>query len=156
MMTLVKYTEEYKDDLQELLLNVSKELFGQNQADVDEFVEHHWAIYLVKDEDKVVGFTSFVINTYFGLRRHTLGNDYIYVLPSHRNSKAMYLLSIQSGFVCKEANLPLEHYYSSEQSENMSKKLTGVKMYTAYLYEIKEIERVYDKLMKNFNKKRKG
>lgn len=156
MMTLVEYSEEYRDDLQELLLNVSKELFGQNQADVDKFVEHHWAIYLVKDEGKVIGFTSFIINTYFGLRPYTLGNDYLYVLPTHRNSKAMYLLSIQSGFVCKEANLPLEHYYSSEQSENISKKLTGVKMYTAYLYEIKEIERVYDKLMKNFNKKRKG
>ena len=145
---LVLYSDEYRQDLHYLLLEASKELFGYRTVDLQSFLDYHWAIYLAVVNGKVIGFTSFVLNPYFGLRPMTLGNDYIYILPEYRLSKAMYMLSIQAGKVCVEADLPMEHYYCSEESKKISRKLNGTKLYEAYVYDVSEINRVYKNLTK--------
>lgn len=146
-MKIVLYNDEYKDDLEKLLLEFSKEVFGDGTCDVDSFVKYHWAIYLaIGSNGKVIGFSSFTINTYYGLRKPTVANDYLYVREVHRGGKATYLLSIQSGKVSIENNLPLENYYSSESSFRISSKLKGKKMYDAYIYEVGDVEDTLNKL----------
>jgi len=144
-MKLILYDKQYKNELEELLYAFSDEVFNSKLADIDKFINGHWAIYLAIHNDKVVGFSSFMLNEYYGFIEPVLGNSYLYVKPEHRSSKAMYLFSMQSAKICIENNMSLEHYYSSEDSFKLSSKLNGVKMYTTYLYSVDEVSRIFDK-----------
>jgi hypothetical protein len=146
-MKIVLYSDKYRSELELLLKQFSQEVFNTGTADVDSFVGCHWAIYLAIKDDKAIGFSSFVINTYFGLRSHTLGNTYIYVDNEYRTSKAMYLFSIQAGKICIDNGFPLEHYYSSKSSSKLSRKLDGKKIYEAYIYEVGDVEKTFNKLI---------
>jgi len=150
-VTIVKYTEDYKAGLNELLCEMSKALFGTGTANIDEFVEGHWCIYLAIIEKKVVGFAGFIHNTYFGFREPTVGLTYLYVTPEHRNSKANYLLNIQSGVLSIGNSLPLEHYYASEHSIRMSRKVKGKKLYETWLYEVDEVTTAFNRLISKVN-----
>lgn len=144
---IVMYSKEYREALKEVLIKFSQELFGAGTVRIDEFIDYHWCVYLAMKDGKVIGFTSFTFNTYYGLRPPTVGNDYNYVLPEYRGGRAMYLLSIQAGMVSVENNLPLEHYYASEATRKLSRKMTGVKAYEAYIYDVEEVRRIYIKLL---------
>ena len=144
---IVMYSEEYKEEFQEMLLKFSQELFGTGTVNIDEFIDYHWCIYLALKDNKVVGMSSYIFNTYFGLRTPTVGNDYLYVLPEHRGGRAMWMLSIQSGVVSVENNLPLEHYYASEDTRRVSRKMVGVKAYETYIYDVEEVRRIFTKLI---------
>ena len=143
------YDSSYKEELNNLLVALSRELFCVGTVNLDEFIDNHWAIYLAIQEGEVIGFSSFLINTYYGLRPATVGNTYLFVKEQYRKTRATYLLSIQSGFVCNYLNLPLENYYASEESTKISRKLNGTKLYDVYVYEVDEVNRVY----KNLNNK---
>jgi len=144
--TIVLYEEKYKEELYKLLIEVSTELFGSKTVDYQRFVDDHWALYLAVRDDKVIGLSSFVYEDYYGLRPPTVGNDYIYVLPAYRTGRAMYLLSTQAGHVSISCNLPLVHYYCSDTSRHLSRKLTGTKLYETYLYEVEEVEKIFKTL----------
>jgi hypothetical protein len=146
MVKIKLYTPDYKEELDQLLKGFSSEVWDEGTADTDMFVNSHWAIYIALIDDVVIGFSSYFINTYFGLRPPTLGNTYIYVKPEHRTSKVMYLFSLQSGKIATELQMPLEHYYSSKESLKLSSKLKGTKMYEAWIYEIDEVEKTFNKL----------
>ncbi len=146
-MKIVLYSSEYKYELERLLKCFSSEVFNTGTVDIDSFIGCHWAIYLAISDGKVIGFSSFIINTYFGLRSSTLGNTYIYVDKEYRNSKAMYLFSIQAGKICIDNGFPLEHYYSSESSSRLSRKLDGKKIYEAYIYELGDVSKTFNKLI---------
>ena len=143
---LILYTGEHEEDLNQLLLAFSAEVWGESQADVDAFVNGHWAIYLATLNGEVIGFSSYFINHYFGLRASTLGNTYIYVKPEHRSSRAMYLFSLQSGKIAVENGLNLEHYYSSSKAFKLSHKLNGHKVYETWEYDVGEVEKTFNKL----------
>jgi hypothetical protein len=137
-----KYTPDYKEQLEVLLCDFSKEVFGSGTADIDTFVDYHWVTYLAILGEEVVGFSSFTYNTYFGLRPPTVGNDYLYVKPEHRKGRAVYLLSMQSAAVCIEAGIPLEHYYASKESKKLSKNIQGTFLYDVYEYSVEEVARI--------------
>lgn len=146
-ITIEKYTDDYKEELTRLLKDMSKELFGTGTVDVDSFISSHWAIYLAKLEDKVIGFSSFFYNTYFGFRTPSVGYTYMYIEPAHRNSKASYLFNIQSGVLSLDNNVALEHYYASEYSRRMSKRIQGKLLYETYIYEVPEVKEAFNKLI---------
>lgn len=150
-INIVIYTDKYKEDLSKMLHAMSKELFGTGTANTDNFVKTHWCIYLALCEDKVIGFASFHYNTYFGFRDPTVGLTYMYIDPAHRNSRASYLLNIQSGVLCLDNNLSLEHYYASEQSKRMSKRIKGKCIYETYIYEVPEVKEAFSKLISKVN-----
>ena len=77
-MKIVLYSSEYKYELERLLKCFSSEVFNTGTVDIDSFIGCHWAIYLAISDGKVIGFSSFIINTYFGLRSSTLGNTYVF------------------------------------------------------------------------------
>lgn len=139
--------EQY-EELVRLLKEFQEEVYGSNtEIDIDTFIKHHYAIYLAVKRDKVVGFTSFVYNGYYGLREATIGNDYIYIEPNSRRSKAMHLFSIQAGKVCENLGLPLEHYIvAGSGSEKFVGRLEGKKLYSAYIYNPNEVSREYHRL----------
>jgi len=144
---LDKDSLEHTIYLSDMLVKFQEEVFGSDtEIDIDTFIKYHFAIYLAIIDGECIGFTSFVINSYYGLREPTIGNDYIYIVKGHRRSRAMHLFSLQSGKVCIENNLPLEHYIASESSDRLSKRLSGKKIFTAYIYEVEEVERVFNKL----------
>lgn len=149
--TIVLYEEKHKEELRKLLIEVSSELFGYTTVDYQRFVDNHWALYLAVRNDKVIGLSSFIYNDYYGLRPPTVGNDYIYVLPAYRTGRAMYLLSTQAGHVSISCNLPLEHYYCSDTSKHLSRKLVGTKLYETYVYEVEEIGKIFKSLTRNHN-----
>lgn len=145
-VTIELYTPDKRHELEELLKEFSKEVFGYGDADVDSFVKSHWAIYIAYDKDEAVGFLSAVYNSYFQLRPPTIGCTYLYVKPNHRNSRVNYLLSIQLGILCVDNNLPLENYYATEQSAKIDRKMKGTKLYTAVLYPVEEVKNLFSHL----------
>lgn len=147
-MQIKLYEPKYRSDLERLLNNFGEEVWDSlPRADVDLFVSSHWAVYLaVTPIGSVVGFSAYILNHYYGLREPTVGNTYIYVDSLHRTSRAMYMFSLQSGRICVENNLALEHYYGSEESTRLSSKLKGDKIYETYIYEVDEVSRVFNKL----------
>lgn len=146
-VNLVNYDDKYKEQLNNLLIELSKELFGEGTANLDEFVANHWVIYLALVDGEVVGFASFIYNTYYGLKQPTTGMTYLYVKPNYRNTKVSYLLSIQAGNLSITSNLPLENYYASEASSKIGRKMKGTLMYTAYHYPVEEVNKLYGHLI---------
>ena len=143
---IVKYDSSYQKELESLLQDFSKGLFGTGKADVNAFVGGHWQVYLAVIDSKAVGFAGFTYNTYYGFREPSVGLTYLYVAPEHRASRANYLLNIQSGVVCLAENIALEHYYASEASVRMSSKIKGRKIYEAWIYEIDEVQVAFNNL----------
>lgn len=148
MFKLERYNRNYRHDLTCFLNAFSNEVFGESGASVDAFVNLHWAVYMVLKDDVPIGFVSYSYNHYFGMRKPTFGMTYVYITPSYRKSKAMYLISIQTGLISKEYNLPLEHYYTSKESDMLSRKLQGELLTTTYLYSPEEVARVTEQLTK--------
>lgn len=144
---IVLYSDVYKNQLQDILYKVSSDVFKSNTVDLESFISNHWCIYLATIEGKVVGLTSYVYNTYYGLRPATLGLDYLYVLPEFRKTRVTYRLIQQTGLLSIDNQLPLEHYYASEEAKRIGSKLKGTKLYDTYVYEVSEVERVYSKLI---------
>jgi hypothetical protein len=145
-ITVIPYDDKYVDGLEELLLAFSKEIYGAGTVDLNRFVEDHWFIYLAMDGEKVVGFSSYIYNTYFGLRPPTIGNSYVYVTPQYRGGRAAYLLSKQTGYVSIDTGLPLELYLASNESRRVAEHLIGTKgneVYTAHIYELDHIKQGY-------------
>ena len=149
-ITLVKYEEQYRDDLHSMLIEFSNEVFTDGTANLDYFVDYHWAIYLAIKDGKAIGFTSFIYNTYYGLRTPTVGNDYVYVQPHHRGGKCMFLFSLQAGVMCLENNIPLEAYFATDDGNRLSKAMKGDIMFTAHIYGVDEVSRKFKKLTNKY------
>ena len=147
LVSLVLYEDKYQDELENLLIKFSEEVFGYGTASIEQFVTQQWCIYLALRNDKVIGFASFTYNTYYGLRPPTIGFTYAYVLPEHRNTRAMYLLSIQAGILSVDNKLPLENYYASDDSFKIGRKMQGEKAYVTYIYEADEVEKTFTRLI---------
>lgn len=146
MIQVVLYETKYKDQLEQLLKDMSQELFEAGTANLDQFVNNHWCIYLALEGDEVIGLSSFYYNTYFGLRPPTLGQTYLYVKPAYRRGRASYLLSKQAAFVSIETNLPLENYYATDASRRIGTRMKGTHLFDAHLYEVEEVKKAYNKL----------
>ena len=145
-VTVVVYDDTYAQQLEEMLVDFSREVYGYGKANLDQFVRNHWVIYLAKKGDEVIGFSSYNINDYFGLHPTTVGNSYLYVKPAHRKSKASYLLVKQAGYVSIYTNLPLETYYASEASKAIGSRILktdGSFMYEVHMYSVDEIKEGY-------------
>lgn len=134
-INIIKYNDSYRDQLGDLLKALSKELYGTGFCNLKAFVDRHWAIYLAVVDNKLVGFSSFIFNDWFGLRLPTIGNSYLYVTPEYRSGRAMYLLAKQMVLVSQDTNLPIEAYYASGMSRKMGKnRLEGKFLYDVYEY----------------------
>lgn len=148
-MKVVLYEDKYYDDLYVLLKMFQNETYNVDKdIRVDDFIKYHNSIYLIVDGSNIVGFSSYFINDNYGLDEMNIFNDYLYVVPSHRGTKATYLLMLQTGAVVTDNNLPLSHAYASEGSDRLGKRLSGKKMFTAYRYTVEEVEREFNKLKK--------
>jgi hypothetical protein len=152
---IVLYADEHNEQLYGVLDAMAKELFPDDLTcvDVDKFVSQHSFVYVALDGDKVVGVSGFVVNDYFGLRTKTVGNTYIYVLPKYRGTRAMYLFSLQAGFVSLELNMPLEHYYASKTSKALGKRMFGdiEPAYETIVYNVEQVKAVVDRLRSKLN-----
>ena len=133
----------------------SKEVYCVGSVDVDLFIHSHWAIYVVIDNNEVVGFASYLINDSYGMNAPAVLNDYLYVIPDYIGTMATQLMLMQTGRIVEELNLPLEHCYASYGSKKLSRKLEGKNLYTAYRYEVNEVLREYSRLKEIARRKRK-
>ena len=143
---VVLYEDKDADELRAMLKEFSQEIYGYGTANLEQFLAQHWVVYLAKKGDEVIGFSSFIYNTYYGLRPPTVGQTYLYVRPEHRRGRASYLLSKQAGFISVDSGLPLENYYASEASKRIGNRMEGTLLYEAYLYEPSEVAKAYSKL----------
>lgn len=145
---IIQYDDKYRIHLAGLLQQMSKELYGTGMVDIDSFVRHHWVIYLLMVNDKPVGFSSWIMNPYFGLRTPTVGNTYLYVEPEYRNSRSSYILT--ASLFCKvsaETNLPIEVYIASEHSNKViHNRLDGKFLYDVYEYSPEQVKVAFDNL----------
>ena len=148
-MLIRLYEPKYRSDLEFLLKEFAKDIWDNDgkEVDVDCFISSHWCIYIaLTTNDEVIGFSSYNLNHYYGMREATVSNTFIYVTKEHRQSKAMYLFSLQSGRICVSNNLGLEHHYGSNESKKLSSKLNGVKLYETFVYSVDEVSRVFNRL----------
>ena len=147
-INIVIYEDKYRLDLERLLKDFSIETWDNDgsNVNVDSFIDGHWAIYLALVNGVVVGLNSYYLNDYFGLRDTVLSNTYIYIMKEYRTSRIMHLFSIQSGKICTEYNMPLEHHYSSLHSSKLSKKLNGHKIYETWIYSVDEVNKTFNRL----------
>lgn len=152
---LVEYKDEYLPYLYRFLRKFQEEVYGvTTEFDMKSFLAAHKNyIFMVLDAYGVpVGFTSFCWNSYYGLREATLGNDYIYIEPEYRRSRAMQLICIQAGTLCQNINVPLENYYASGDSEKFVGRMKGERIFSTYIFPLdevsKEAERIKTKLRK--------
>lgn len=67
-ITIELYDSKHATDLEEMLVDFSQEVYGAGIADIDKFVDGHWFIYLAIKDGEPIGFSSYIYNTYFGLR----------------------------------------------------------------------------------------
>lgn len=137
--------------LSSALVKFQDEVYKENTViDIDYFVDSHYAIYLIENNDgDYVGFSSFTINSYFTLRSPTIGNTFIFIEKEYRNrSKAMHLISIQAGMICRDTGYPLEHYIvDGSGSEKFVGRLNGKKIYTTYEFSQDEVSRETSRLI---------
>lgn len=146
---LTLYHDRYKYALARFLRKFQEEVYkSDTEFDIDEFIEgHHGYIYIVLGESGVpVGFTSYCYNSYYGLREATLGNDFIYIEPSYRKSRAMQLICIQTGVLCQNNNIPLENYYASDDSEKFIGRMRGERIFSTYIFPVEEVSRETERL----------
>ena len=145
------YEEKYKEDLADLLKDMSKELYGEGMVNLEAFIERHWAIYLAVVDGKAVGLSSYVFNDYCGLRLPTMGNSYLYLDPKFRNSRVAYFLGAQFAKVSESTNLPIETYYASDTSRLLGKRMEGRFLYDVYEYHPDAVKVGFDHLKKYVN-----
>lgn len=150
-ISIALYKGSKREELENLLNDFAEEVYGKRMSDVDSFVDNHWAIYLAMCNDKVIGFSSYNLCDYYGLREPTVSNDYLFIAKGYRKSKAMHLLTIQMGEIVRDLNIPIEHYYVEESgSVPFIGRLKGQKLYNAYEFTademIKEADRLRDKI----------
>lgn len=146
---LAFFEEKYRYELQKLLKLFQKDVYKETREfDLQNFIDKHYGlIYVIlNDESECIGFTSFVYNGYFGLRGATLGNDFIYIMKDYRLTKAMHLISIQAGVLCQDYNVPLEHYYASDDSCRFIGRMKGNRMYSTYIFPIEEVSKETERL----------
>jgi len=148
-MLIKLYEPKYRSDIESLLKEFAKEIWDNSgdNVDVDCFVRNHWCVYVaIATSGEVIGFSSYNLNHYYGMRDATVSNTFIYVVKEHRQSRAMYLFSLQSGKICVSNNLGLEHHYGSDESRKLSSKLNGAKLYETFVYPLDEVSRVFSRL----------
>ncbi len=136
-------------DLLDLLIEFSKEIgkFDENRPiQIESFLRNHSAIYIVYDDGIAVGFASYVVNDRYGISDTVVTNDFLFVSPEKRGTKAIYFLMLQTGRIVEDMGLPLEHCYASAGSSRLGKRLEGKKEYTSYVYTVNEVLREYSKL----------
>ncbi|MGB1226427.1 MAG: hypothetical protein ACPG9K_00935 [Poseidonibacter sp.] len=135
------YDESFNEELISMLKEFSLETFNYEATpNINEFVNFHYAIYIVEVDGEIAGFTSFAINTCYGLAEKTVSNDYIYIRKGFRRSRAMHYIGVQSGVVCNHLGLDLEHYYVEDSgSIPFIGRLKGKKIYNAYKFKASEV-----------------
>jgi hypothetical protein len=134
--------------LKEFQIEVFKE--EQTQLQIKNFIDSHTAgIYIVFSGTSAIGFTAFNKNEYFGLRKPTIANTYLYIKPKYRRTKAMHLISIQAGKVAIGHDCNLEHYYAKDSgSVKFIGRMKGELVYNAYEYPLEVVSSEIDELQK--------
>lgn len=148
-VSLVFYEDKYSAALWRFLNKFQEEVYNSTtHFSVGDFVKRHEGlIYMVLGEAGVpVGFTSFCYNDYYGLREATLGNDFIYLEPAYRKSRAMHLICIQAGTLCQNNNIPLENYYASDDSEKFIGRMKGERIFSTYIFPVDEVSKETERL----------
>lgn len=149
---LVLYDDsKHRDSLYILLKEFSREVFNQEKEypiEIQSFIDsHRVGLYMVIVGTVSVGFTSFTRNTYYGLRSPTIANDYLFIKKRYRRSRAMHLMSIQSGKVAIDNGCNLEHYYAADSgSVPFIGRMKGELIYNAYEYPLEVVSQEIDKL----------
>ena len=147
-MRIELYQEKYKESLNRLLIELSSELYGLGEANIEHFVSSHSMIYLAIDEELVVGFNAYAYNDCYGMNSPTIANTYMYVMPEYRGSKASYLLSMQTGKIIEDNEFPLELVIASDGSERILRKLKGKKTGVSFIYMREDVVDLFNQLKK--------
>lgn len=149
------YTQELFNDLEEMLILFVEETFPEDvrldTINARRFADaHDDTIYMLYVDDKPVAFTSFCYNDYYGLRKPTIGNSYLFIKENYRKGIAYHLLAVQAGMILENNTCNFEHYYADgSRSNQWSKRMKGTLVYTTYEYDrdvcLQELKRIRGK-----------
>lgn len=148
----------HRMELLKMLNEFSAEVYGvkPHYINIKHFENaHETGIYILENEDgEIVGFTSFIYNCYYGMREATIGNDFVYVRPEFRRTRAMHIASIQAGEVAKHFGRPMEHYFvAGSGSEKFKSRMEGNLIYNAVEYSLDTVVEELDYLKSKINTK---
>ena len=155
-VSLRLYEDKYRNDLLVLLAAFAKEVYNTDEPviNVDEFILcHNAGVYMVVNDDDVgVGFSSFSVNSYFGMKDTVLSNNYMFIDKDYRRTKAMHLISLQSGIICLENGIGLEHFYTvGSGSVPFIGRLGGKHLFDAYEYSLEAVTEEVNRLKSKVN-----
>lgn len=151
MIKLVEYSILFEDDLTEMLEDFAEEVFDEpgRVVDIDAFVNSHNYIYLIIRDKQVIGFISYYLMDYYGMRDMVLNQDYLYIKENHRRSKAIHLANVQTGLLVKtlkcDLSLPLAN---GNLEKGLGRRIKSQMMYSTYEYKQEDILSEYDRLCK--------
>jgi len=114
-MKVVNYIDhrDYKKQLGVLLCDYFKETLKENYRGsleeainlIDILLSMNNYIYLVIDEDKVVGFVTMYVFNQYGMSREYLVVDHMYVVPEYRGTRAILWLYSTVGKVMSDLEI---------------------------------------------------
>jgi len=155
MISLRYFNEEDVNVLTEMLEEFATETFGTEEpaVDIDQFMDGHSYIYLIIRDSEVIGFTSFAVMNYYGMRDMVLSNDYLYVRKGHRRSKAMHIAHIQAGKIIDVLKCDLSAPLANGTLEQgLNRRIKSKLIYSTYEYKYEDVATEYDRLQKKIYK----
>lgn len=153
---LVKFENKYHDDLQEMLKEFTLEVFDNDLLfpDVTRFVGGHSAVFIILVQNKAVGFISYQVDDYFGLKEPTLAVNYVYLKEGYRKGRTTFALALHQLEVAVINELPLVHHYASDDSRAFFNRLDGKLLYNTYEFGLETIKSQHDLLLNKKNRRK--
>lgn len=158
-MLLDTYKESYKDSLATLIHLYFLETHTQdyigdiNKAKkmIDELLLNK-SIYVLVDSSSnssLVGFIITYINDQYGMTKAVVVNEYMYIKPEYRSSRAIAYLYFMLGTIAKDYNYDVLGTTFLSSSNTRNNELVGaVPIATVYKFPIETIDTKYNKYKK--------
>ena len=144
----------YQQQLPQLFLDYFIETHGEDVVGdkttsasmVTSMIDEGRAIYLLLDDTTVVGFIVAAITNHYNMIKPLVANDFMYIVPEHRNGKAVMFLYTMLGAVCDAYGcgaLGTTFHQSSNIKNN--KLIGGIPIATVYEFPLDKIRAKYKK-----------
>ena len=149
-MKLLVYSFDKYNDLEILLQEFSNEVLNSDRViDANKFIMvHSGYIYMLYKDNKCIGFTSYAITDNCGLDKEKLINDFVYIKPEYRNTKAFLFFMVQTGKIASELKLSVQIPTNNEMLITMAGKFKAKPVYNVFEYSVSESMKEYERLKK--------
>lgn len=157
-MVLITYKDSYKDSLAELIhlyfLETNTQEYIGNINTAKEMIKQlllQKSIYLLLDDSnsKVIGFIVTYLDSQYNMLKQYIVNEYMFVLPEYRSTKAVAYLYYMIGIIARDYNCDVigTTYCTSSNTSN-NQLVGGVTVANVFKIPLEQINKRYEKYTK--------